>query len=298
MRIDAPDVEVLIDTPLGTGEGPLWSAAEQALYFVDIEAPALFRFDPATRGLKRWDMPSPIGSFGLCPDGRAVVALKTGVHLFDFATGAFTFLVAPEPDRPGNRLNDGKVGPDGRFWVGSMDDRPEKEPVAALYRIDPDGACTRMFDGLTVSNGLAWSPDGRTMFHSDSRQRFIQAFDFDPVAGALSNRRRLRVMEEDDGRPDGAACDAEGYYWSSGVSAGCLNRIAPDGTLDRKVKLPVFGPTMPCFGGPDLKTLYVTSLRKERDGVRQAGTLIRFEVDVPGAPVARFGEPLRATRRP
>ncbi|PSC04846.1 calcium-binding protein [Alsobacter soli] len=295
MRIDKPEVETLIDVPLGTGESPVWAADQQALYFVDIEAPALFRFDPATRDLKRWAMPSAIGSFGLCPDGRAVVGLKTGVHLFDFASEQLQFLVSPEPDIPGNRLNDGKVGPDGCYWVGSMDDRPpeQKQPIASLYRVCPDGTCERKAGGLITSNGLAWSADGRTLFHSDSRQRFIQAFDFDPASGALSNQRQVRVMDEGEGRPDGAACDAEGFYWSAGVSAGCLNRIAPDGTIDRKVTLPVPAPTMPCFGGPDLKTLYVTSLTTDRTGTRQAGTLIRFEVDVPGAPVARFGEPLK-----
>ena len=284
--------ETLIDVPLGTGEGPAWDAASGALWFIDIAAPALFRLDPATRALQRFDMPATIGSFGLCPDGRAVVALRTGVHLFDPATGAFTFLAHPEAHRPENRLNDGKVGPDGCFYVGSMDDRPQKQPVAALYRVDPEGRSERICDGLIVSNGLAWSADGRTMFHSDSRGRFLQAFDFDPGTGAVSNRRHLREFTEEEGRPDGGAGDAEGFYWSAGVSAGCLNRIAPGGTIVQRINLPVLAPTMPCFGGPDMKTLFVTSLSTERDGQRQAGTLISLRVDVPGAPVARFGEPL------
>lgn len=292
MEIVTPEVKRHIDIPLGTGEGPCWAADENALYFVDIPAPALYRLDPATGDLKRWAMPSSIGSFGLAPGGRAVVALRDGVYMLDLATEELTLLVRPEPDSPGNRLNDGKVAPDGRFWVGSMDDRPEKEAVAALYCIDADGTCRRMEEGLTVSNGLAFSPDGRTMFHSDSRQRFINAYDYDLATGAISNRRHLRSMEEADGRPDGAACDAEGYYWSAGVSAGCLNRIAPDGTIVRKVMLPVAAPTMPCFGGPDMKTLYVTSLTSDRLGPKQPGTLISFRVDVPGAPVARFGEPI------
>lgn len=292
MRIDTPDVERLIDLPLGVGEGPLWHAAENALYFVDILAPALFRLDPATHALTRWDMPSAIGSFGLCRDGRAIVALRHGIHFFDFASGDFELVAHPEAERPGNRLNDGKVGPDGRFWVGSMDDTPEKQPVASLYRVDHDGTCTRMLGGLIVSNGLAWSPDGRTLFHSDSRGKFVQAFDYDLAGGEISRRRTLCILEEEDGRPDGAACDAEGYYWSAGVSAGCLNRIAPDGSIDRKVVLPVPAPTMPCFGGADLKTLFVTSLTTDRTGTKTAGTLLSFRVDVAGAPVARFGEPL------
>ena len=292
LRIDHPELSIVIDTPLKLGEGPCWSAAENALYFVDILAPKLYRLDLATKALREWVMPSDIGSFGLAKDGRMVVALRDGVYWFDPATQALSLLVRPEPDRPTNRLNDGKVGPDGRFWVGSMDDRPTKEAVAALYRIDTEGRCDKMLDGLIISNGLAWSPDHRTMYHSDSRGPFAQAVDFDVHSGDLSRQRILRMLPEAEGRPDGAACDAEGYYWAAGVTAGCLNRIAPDGTLDRKVMLPFPAPTMPCFAGPDMKTLYVTSLAKQVGGHDYTGTIVSFEVDVPGAPVARFGEPL------
>ena len=285
MHRETPEVETLIDVPLGVGEGAFWHPAEQVLYFVDILAPALFRFDPADRSLRRWDMPSAIGSFGALADGRFIVALKTGIQLFDPVSGHFE-MVAPEAGMPGNRYTDGKVGPDGRFWIGSMDDRPEKEPVAALYRIDHDGSCTKMLDGLIVSNGLAWSADGRTMFHSDSRGQYVQAFDYDVATGAIANQRRLLRLEEEDGRPDGAAGDAEGYYWSAGVSAGCLNRIAANGTIERKFVMPAPSPTMPCFGGTDLKTVYVTSLTRP-GGV--PGTLMRFRSEIAGAPVPFFG---------
>lgn len=287
-----PAPRKLIDLPLGVGESPVWDDQTGCLLFVDILAPALFRFDPASGSLERWEMPAAIGSFGLCPDGRVMVALRTGVHFFDLTSRRFEFLVHPEPDTPGNRLNDGKVGPDGRFWVGSMDDAADKRPVAALYRIDSSGACVKMVDGLTVSNGLAWSPDGRTMYHSDSRQRFVAAYDYDLATGDISNRRVLTVLDNEQGRPDGAAADAEGYYWSAGVSAGCLHRIAPDGTMERKLTVPMPGPTMPCFGGEGLRTLYVTSLTTDRTGTKAAGTLISLDVGVAGAPVARFGEPL------
>lgn len=293
MRVDTPEVAFLIDDPLEVGESPCWEAREQALWFVDILAPAVFRLDAATNAIRRWRMPSAIGSLGIAADGRLVVALRDGVYWFDARNEALTLLAAPEPDRNGNRLNDGKVGPDGRFWVGSMDDTPEKLPRAALYRIDTHGRCDRMVDGLIVSNGLSWSPDGRRMYHSDSRAAYVQTFDFDPATGELAGQHRLCDLTEAEGRPDGAACDAEGYYWSAGVSAGVLNRFAPDGRIDRKVILPVGAPTMPCFGGPDLRTLYVTSLTRDQAGGRTRGTLISFRVDVPGTPVARFGEPLQ-----
>jgi sugar lactone lactonase YvrE len=294
MRIDHPEVRQLIDIPLGVGEGAFWHIQEQALYFVDIVAPALFRWNPVSETLDRWDMPSAIGSFGIATDGRALVALRHGIHFFDFETRKFELVAHPEADKPGNRMNDGKVGPDGRFWVGSMDDTPDKKPVASLYRIDHDGTCTKMLDGLIVSNGLAWSADGKTMFHSDSRGKYVQAFDYDLATGGISNQRRLITLEEEDGRPDGAAGDAEGNYLSAGVSAGCLNRITPAGVIERKIKLPVPAPSMPCFGGPDLRTIYVTSLTTDRTGETVAGTLLSFRSDFAGTPVARFGERLIA----
>jgi sugar lactone lactonase YvrE len=275
----------LIDVPLGVGESPVWDDRTGQLWFVDIAAPALFRLTPETGGLERWEMPSSIGSLGLCKDGRLVLALREGVHLFDPMSGALDFLVNPEPGIATNRLNDGKVGPDGAFWVGSMDERPEKAPVAALYRVTADGGCTKVVDSLLVSNGLAWSADGRTMWHSDSRHRFISIYDFDPATGAMGNRRDIRTLTEAEGRPDGAACDAEGFYWSAGVSAGRLNRIAPDGTIVAQVEMPCPAPTMPCFGGPDLRTLYVTSLASGST----PGSLHALEVGVAGAPVGRFG---------
>ena len=275
--------------PLELGEGPFWHRGERALYFVDILAPRLYRLDPATDALNFWPMPSAIGSFGLCRDGRAIVALRDGIYFFDFKTEALSFIVNPEAGITSNRFNDGKVGPDGRFWVGSMDDRPEKEPIAGLYRIDHDGTSTTMLTGLLVSNGLAWSPDGRTMYHSDSRHRFLQAFDYNLADGSLSNQREIRQFTDEQGRPDGAAMDVEGCYWSAGPSAGVVNRIAPDGTILRRYELPLAAPTMPCFGGADMRTLFVTSLKSSRLGAEQMGTVISFEVDVAGTEVAMFG---------
>ena len=151
------------------GEGPTWSSEEQALYWIDIYGPTLNRFDPASGATQHWTMPAPIGSYALTKKGRAVVALKTGLHLFDFATGAFRLLAHPEAGLAGNRFNDGKVSPDGRFFAGTMDETRPRKPVASLYRLDPDGSCHQVIDGgIHVSNGLAWSPDGRTMYHSDS----------------------------------------------------------------------------------------------------------------------------------
>jgi sugar lactone lactonase YvrE len=287
------EAHCILEAQAMLGECPVWSAEEQALYWVDILAPALHRLEPATGATRRWTMSASIGSFGLRERGGAVVALRNGFHLFDFDTGRLTFLNDPEADRPGNRLNDGKVSPDGRFWAGTMDEESLSRPVAALYRLDPDGSCRRMVDGLIVSNGLAWSADGRTMFHSDSKGQVIYAYDYDVGTGTIANRRVIARPTEEIGRPDGGATDVEGCYWSAGISAGVLNRWAPDGRLDRQIPLPCAAPTMPCFGGPDMKTIFVTSLRHHLPEQKLAakplsGGIFAVEVEVPGVPIAKF----------
>jgi sugar lactone lactonase YvrE len=288
-----PEVRLLLDVRNRTGECPLWSVREQALYWEDIYAPAIYRFDPTSGETTTWPMPAQVGAFGLRAGGGLIVGLRTGIHFFDPACGALTFVVDPEPDRPENRLNDGKVSPEGRFWIGSMFDVPgeERQRTGALYRVDPDGSCHRMLDGLLVPNGLAWSPDGRTMYHSDSRDRFIKAFDYDPASGSIANGRVIARPGEADGRPDGGAMDGEGCYWSAGVSAGCLNRYRPDGTLADKIPVPTPSPTMCCFGGADLRTLYITSHREKTDLLDRfptAGGVFVTEVAVPGIPVGPF----------
>lgn len=272
------------------GESPVWDDRTGRLWWVDIRAPALHRTDPADGTTETWPLPAPVGSLGLCRSGVVLLALQTGIHRFDPTDATLSRLAAPEADIPTNRLNDGKVSPEGRFLVGSMDDRATKQPTAALWRLDPDGgACVKLCAGLTVSNGLAWSPDGRTLWHSDSRQSVIWTWDYDPATGAIANRREVARPTEAIGRPDGAAMDAEGGYWSAGVSAGRLNRWLPDGTLDRVVPLPVHAPSMPCFGGPGLRTLFVTSLRGQDPGPA-CGRVLALDVGVAGVPVGRFAD--------
>jgi sugar lactone lactonase YvrE len=174
-----------------------------------------------------------------------------------------------------------------------MDEETLSRPIGTLYRWDPDGSLHDVVDGLIVSNGLAWSADGATMFHSDSKGQVVWTYDYDADTGMPRNRRVLARPTEEIGRPDGAAVDVEGYYWSAGISAGVLNRWAPDGTLDRSIPLPVSNPTCPCFGGPDLRTIFVTSLRHDLPADVLAakpasGGIVALRVDVPGVPVARY----------
>lgn len=275
------------------GEGPAYDERRDALWYCDIVGKALHRAELATGRHRQWSFASEVASCGVAESGRVVVALRDAVGLFDPETGDFSELASIERDRPHTRLNDGKVGPDGAFWVGSMDERPTKEPIGTLYRVDASGNVEPKLDGLYVSNGLAFTTDGRTMFHADTRGPWIDRWDFDARSGQISNRTRIAHPDDATGRPDGGATDAEGCYWSAGISAACLNRFTADGERVASFPLPVAAPTMPCFGGRDLGTLFVTSLRHGRPPELLArypltGITIMARSPVAGAPVARF----------
>ena len=286
------EVTCVLDARAELGECPVWSVPEQVLYWIDIRAPAMHRLDPATGENRSWPLPSRVGSFALRETGGAVVALVDGFHLLDFDTGEVRFLTGPA-HVPGTRFNDGKVSPDGHFWAGTMDEDLLSRPIAALYRLDPHGTVHQMVEHLIVSNGLAWTADGRTMYHSDSKGPIIWAHDYDPQTASISGRRIVARPTEQQGRPDGAATDQDGFYWSAGISAGVLNRWSPDGHLVRSIPLPCSNPTAPCFGGPDMKTIFVTSLRHDLSPAVLAakplsGGIFAVRVDVPGVPVSRF----------
>jgi len=291
-RLDVA-VDCVVDARCTLGESPVWSAEEGALYWADIEACTLNRWQPADGARRSWSLPGKLGSFGLCADGALILALKHGIHRFDLATGALGFITHPEAVQPGNRYNDGKVSPDGCFWVGTIDEDPERRPHASLYRIDADGRSTRQASGLRVSNGLAWSPDGRTLYHCDSRVPQIWRHAYDLADGSIGPREVFAEMEAAWGRPDGAAVDAEGCYWSAGIGAGRINRFAPDGRLTGHIELPITHPTMPCFGGPGLRTMFVTSLRhglapEVLARTPQAGSVFAVDVGVAGVPVGLY----------
>lgn len=295
-----PDTHPLLDHVCRLGESPLWDDRRERLFFVDIEAGEIHHVSAEGSSHRMWHAPPPDRptALGLTTTGRLVVALTRSVDIFDPDLGTWETLAEIDVGPSTARLNDGKVGPDGAFWVGSMDERsPERrEPIGVLFRITPDGRVERKLDGLTVANGLAWSPDGTTMWVADSRGPWIDRFDFDPATGTLSNRSRFATLDEETGRPDGCTCDSAGFYWSAGVSAGRLNRFAPDGRLIEQWELPVAWPTMPCFGGEGLRTLFVTSLA--RPGVpqpaghaRPGGSILTFGAQIAGLPPRRFPDP-------
>lgn len=285
------DISCLLDAQAGLGESPLWSVAEQALYWVDIIAPCLHRFDPATGDRRTWKMPSTIGCAALTTDGGLLVALRDGIFHFNQNTEALRLIAHPEPSVTGNRYNDGKVAPDGRFFVGTMDEATLSRRTGALYCLNPDGSTQKMRDKLIVSNGLAWSADGTKMFHSDSKGQEIYRFDYRD--GELSNPTLIATPSEADGRPDGGATDVAGIYWSAGISAGVLNGYTDTGTRLHHIALPCAAPTMPCFGGADMRTLFITSARDKVAPERLhhfplSGGLFALRLEVPGVPVAPF----------
>ena len=280
------------DSRCGVAESPVWDASTRRVLFCDIPGKQISALSVDDGSRTTWDFPEVVGSFGLCRSGRLVVALRHHVVLFDPRTREIAELSKPVNEPPTNRLNDGKVGPDGCFWVGSMDENSPRQRTGVLYRVTPDGRVERKSDGYAVSNGLAWSPDGRTMYHSDSTSAIIEAWDFDVRNGGLSNHRVLATLSNEEGRPDGAATDVDGNYWSAGPSAACVNCFSPSGSLLHKLAFPVPGPTMPCFAE---RSLYVTSLREGRTDAQlqqypTLGGLFRADAPVVGAPVGVFAD--------
>ncbi|MGE0241695.1 MAG: SMP-30/gluconolactonase/LRE family protein [Parvibaculaceae bacterium] len=288
-----PNVECVLDIRAELGECPVWSAVESALYWIDIYAGRLNRFDPATGRNHAWTVPEPIGSFALCEDGAVLLALKSGLWRHDLATGQRTPLAQPETHLANNRLNDGRCDRQGRFWVGSMEDPVDPlGPKGSLYRFTADRQCRHMVGGLFVANGLAFSPDGRILYHSDSFKavRRIWAWDLDIDDGVISNRRLFVDTEGMPGRPDGGAVDADGCYWMAGNDGWEIVRFTPQGKIDRRIALPVAKPSMLAFGGPRLDVIYVTSIRPANglEDQPMAGSLFAVEAGVAGLPEPRF----------
>jgi sugar lactone lactonase YvrE len=289
-------IEVLIDVKTTLGEGPLWDAEQERLYWIDSFDGRVFRTTVEGRELRAWDVPQKIGSMALRKDGSgAVVSLARGFHLLDFKTGEVELVVDPEPGKANNRLNDGKVDKRGRFIAGSMDTM-EEGPNGALYRLDPDFSLHKLDDAIIVSNGPCWSPDGRTFYFQDSWSGEIWAYDYDMASGRVSNRRTFaKVDRSRGGAADGATVDAEGYHWTALVYDGKLVRYDPEGKIERVIDMPVKKVTSVMFGGPKLDILFVTSMAKPPlprfpgDGVLRGSLFAIYDLGITGVPESRFG---------
>ena len=284
--------ECVLDARASLGECPVWSVDEQVLYWADINAPTLNRFDPETRVNLAWPVPSSIGSFALRAQGGFVAALRDGIWLIDRA-GTLGDRMADAPYDPAHhRFNDGRADRAGRFWVGSMNERRDVAS-GALYCLDRYFTLTQVLDDIMISNGLAWSPDGRTLYHADTPARTISAYAFDASTGAISGKREFARFDGETERPDGAAVDRDGCYWSAFYRGGRIVRLSPRGERLAEYVLPAMCPTMCAFGGPDLSTLFVTTARQRREPdelarLPQSGGLFAMQVDTPGLPEPKF----------
>jgi sugar lactone lactonase YvrE len=282
----------VLDIRASLGESPVWSIDEQALYWVDINAPTLNRFDPATGENVAMPMSESIGCFALRASEGFVVALRDGFWLAS-NEGRLTRKVGNAPYDPRHhRFNDGRCDARGRLFAGYMNEARDA-PSAALVRLDPDFTQTQVVSGMTISNGLAWSPDGRTMYHADTPTQVVNAYDYDPASALPSNPRVFARFTADGDRPDGAAVDSDGCYWSALYRGGKVVRLAPDGRMLAAFAVPAMCPTMCAFGGRDLRTLYVTSARQRRSAdelarLPQSGGVFAMSVDVPGLPEPKF----------
>jgi sugar lactone lactonase YvrE len=282
--------DVALDLNAELGECPQWSVEEQALYFVDIKGKALHRFEPVTGEHSTMLMPEEIACFGFRKGGGFIAAFRSGLWLLD-ASGYRLEKLADNPeDQRSSRFNDGRVDPAGRFLAGTIDE-PKDGGKAHLYRYDRRGLNV-LASGLLTSNGVAFSPDGQTLYHSDTPTFTVWRYAYDPATGEATDKTlfvRLEPTAADRGRPDGAAVDAEGCYWTALFEGGRIQRYAPDGRLLAEYPVPARCPTMVAFGGPDLKTLFVTSARTGRSEEELAtlphsGSLFSMPVEVPGRP--------------
>ncbi len=293
-RSEMAEIDILIDVKPRLGEGPLWDEQAERLYFIDSLGDRVWRCDAGGGEVRSWEVPGHIGSIALRSGGGAIVALSDGFYLLDFETGDTIFLVDPEPNHPGNRLNDGKVDPAGRFVCGSMDSG-EAADTGALWRVDSDLSLSKLDENIICSNGPCWSPSGDILYFADSFRRTIYAYNYDTQTGAVSAKRTFVTVDDSrGGAPDGATVDSQGCLWSATVYDGRVFRYTPDGEVDRIIEMPVRKITSLTFGGPGLDTLFVTSMavpplpKYPGDGPKRGSVFAVTGLGVTGLPATRF----------
>ncbi len=290
------------------GESPIWDVEEGRIYWVDgtgqrVDKPAIWRMDPKSGKVENWSLDHDVGAIALRKDGGAVLANDDGFYFFDFDSGELELITRIEEDEPRTRLNDGKVDRRGRFFAGGMDDLEEKG-LCGLWRLDPDLSTTKVDDGIICSNGPCWSPDDKTFYFADTFQEEFWAYDYDIETGDVSNKRVFATTKDEVGVADGSTVDAEGCMWNAQVTGGDLVRYAPDGSVERRIGMPVKNITSVIFGGDNLDEIYVTSMARvshpgadahghfavESKPQFAAGGLFRITgLGIQGVPETRFG---------
>jgi sugar lactone lactonase YvrE len=271
------------------GEGPIW--VDGALWFTDIKARKVHRYEPASGGRRSWDCPEQVGFVLPADDGGFVAGLQSGLHRFDPASGDFTLIAQMEPERPDNRLNDGVVDPAGRLWFGTMDNS-ERAKSGAFYRFERGAVVRTGIEGIAITNGPCLSPDGRILYFVDTLAGTIEAADV-AEDGTLGPRRPFVTIDPKEGHPDGPTIDSEGCVWISLYAGWEARRYSPAGELVGRVRFPVSNITKIAFGGEDLRTAFATTARQlltPEQIARQPeiGDLFEFRVDVPGVPCPRI----------
>jgi sugar lactone lactonase YvrE len=290
-------ISSVLDTPMVLGETPLWDADNALLYWVDIPGKAVHRLDPATQAHTKWPMPSEPGCIALHSNGGLIVPLRSSVAHLNTDTGALRHLLPAPYDTSVLRFNDGRCDAAGRLWVGTIYE-PKGQPRASLYCLER-GQLRDVHHPVTTSNGVAFSPDGKTLYQSDTPAHRIMAYEFDVASGQLGIAKVFHQFPDDrsapnyGGRPDGAAVDAEGAYWCAMFEGGRLLRLSPTGEILSEIRLPVRCPTMMAFGGSDLRTLYITTSRENRSAAEieqypLSGRTLSVQVDVPGRKEFKF----------
>jgi len=280
-------VELVLESRALLGEGPIWDARSQRLVFVDILGKAIHVYDPASGAHETVDTGQAIGAVGLREAGGLILALERGFAVLDPVPGGIPSMVAEvEADDTTTRFNDGRCDATGRFWAGTMAYN-EEAGRGTLYKLDPDHSVEKVLSGVTISNGLDWSADNRTMYYIDSPTHNIDAFDFDLESGRLSARRHLIEIPPEAGLPDGMVVDEDGFIWVALWGGHSVRRYSPEGRLDRTVYVPVSRVTSCAFGGPDREDLYITSAsvnltEAELAAEPLAGSLFRYQPGVSG----------------
>ena len=288
----APVIRSIGRSRCALGESPVWSERDGRLYFVDLrDTPAIHAVAPESGDEARWPMPEDIGCI-VPADGTLIAGLRSGFATFDPSRATLDYFLDPEPDLPGNRLNDGKCDRRGRLWCGSMN--PDSALAeGSLYVLEGRDRCSRVLGDWLTPNGIAWSADGATMYVADTRRGSIAAFAFDAARGRLGERRVHADLAALPGGPDGACIDREGFLWSAIFDGGALLRLDPEGRVDRVLLLPVSRPTSCAFGGPDYRTLFVTTASRAMSAARLAseplaGHVLALDVGVAGFPPDAF----------
>jgi sugar lactone lactonase YvrE len=259
-------IERVVDCANHLGEGPVWDVEEGRLYWVDgtgrrVGNPSIWRLDPRSGKVESWALDRDVGAMALRRDGGAVLALDDGFYLFDFDSGALELISKVDADQPRTRLNDGKCDRRGRFFAGGMDDK-EELTICGLWRLDGDLSVTKVDGGIICSNGPCWSPDDKIFYFADTFQQEFWAYDYDIERGTVANKRVFATTKDDPGVADGSTVDAEGYLWNAQLIGGELVRYAPDGSVERRIGMPVRNITSVIFGGDRLDDIYVTSMAR------------------------------------